>query len=133
MPKKSKKRFEEKLKKLTNRNWGVDMDFRIKKVNEVIQGWGNYFGIGDIKMYSHKIDSHVRRRPRACRWKEWKKMKTKYRNLMKLGIMRGEAYINANTRKGYWRLSNTPALHQQAMNNKYWAVRGLKSLHTVIS
>lgn len=132
VPKKSKKRFEEKLKKLTNRNWGVNMAFRIRKVNELIQGWGNYFKIGDIKSYSQKIDSHVRRRLRACRWKEWKKTKTKYRNLKKRGIKREEAWKNANTRKGYWRISKSPTLHQ-ALNNKYWVESRLKSLTKVIS
>lgn len=39
VPKKSKQRFEDKLKKLTNRNWGVSMEYRIYKVNQLIQGW----------------------------------------------------------------------------------------------
>lgn len=132
VPKKSKQRFEDKLKKLTNRNWGVSMEYRIHKVNELIQGWGNYFKVGDIKKYSSTIDSHIRRRLRACRWKEWKKVKTKYRNLMKLGISREEAWKNANTRKGYWHFSNSPVI-DRALNNKYWETLGLKSLLNVIS
>ena len=132
VPKKSKQRFEDKLKKLTNRNWGVSMEYRIHKVNELIQGWGNYFKVGDIKKYSSTLDSHIRRRLRACRWKEWKKVKTKYRNLMKLGISREEAWKNANTRKGYWRFSNSPVI-DRALNNKYWEMLGLKSLLNVIS
>jgi RNA-directed DNA polymerase len=132
VPKKSKQRFEDKLKKLTNRNWGVSMEYRIHKVNQLIQGWGNYFKVGDIKKYSSTIDSHIRRRLRACRWKEWKKVKTKYRNLMKLGISREEAWKNANTRKGYWHFSNSPVI-DRALNNKYWETLGLKSLLNVIS
>lgn len=62
VPKKSKEKFERKLKKLTNRNWGVAMEYRIQKVNQLIQGWGNYFQIGDIKTYASKIDAHIRRR-----------------------------------------------------------------------
>lgn len=132
VPKERKKRFEEKLKKLTNRNWGVSMEFRVKKINQLIQGWGNYFKVADIKKYAYKIDSHTRRRLRACRWKEWKMVKTKYKNLMKLGISREEAKKNANSRKGYWRLSNNPILHL-ALNNQYWQEQGLKSLSKVIS
>lgn len=132
VPKERKKRFEEKLKKWTNRNWGVSMEFRVKKINQLIQGWGNYFKIADIKQYAHKIDSHTRRRLRACRWKEWKKVKTKYKNLVKLGIYKEEAKKNANSRKGYWRLSNNPILHL-ALNNQYWQDQGLKSLSKVIS
>ena len=132
VPKKSKKRFETKLKKLTNRNWGVSMEFRIHKINQLIQGWGNYFKIGDIKQYSSNIDGHIRRRLRACRWKEWKKTKTKYKNLRKLGISKEEAWKNANTRKGYWRISNTPII-DSALDNQYWQQLGLKSLKLIIS
>ncbi|MEQ2529735.1 group II intron reverse transcriptase/maturase [Bacillaceae bacterium CLA-AA-H227] len=132
VPKERKKRFEEKLKKLTNRNWGVSMEYRILKINQLIQGWGNYFKIADIKKYARELDSHIRRRLRACRWKEWKKIKTRRRNLIKLGISEEEAKRNANSRKGYWRLSNNPILHL-ALSNQYWQEQGLKSLTNVIS
>jgi RNA-directed DNA polymerase len=132
VPKVRKKRFEDKLKKLTNRNWGVSMEYRILKLNQLIQGWGNYFKIADIKGYAEDIDAHIRRRLRACRWKQWKKPKTKYRNLIKLGISKQDAMKNANTRKGYWRISNNPILNI-ALNNQYWQEAGLKSLSNVIS
>ncbi|RTR25321.1 group II intron reverse transcriptase/maturase [Robertmurraya yapensis] len=132
VPKQRKKRLEEKLKKLTNRNWGVSMEYRITKINQLIQGWGNYFLIADIKTYASEIDRHNRRRLRACRWKEWKKVKAKGRNLIKLGISEEEAWKNANTRKGYWRLSKSPVLHL-ALDNKYWQEQGLKFLTNVIS
>jgi group II intron reverse transcriptase/maturase len=131
VPKKSKQRFEGKLKKLTNRNWGVKMEYRIHKLNQLLTGWGNYFKIGDIKKYAGKTDAHLRRRLRACRWKEWKKTRTKFHNLMKLGIKRKEAWKNANTRKGYWRISKNPTLNF-ALNNQYWQELGLKSLYEVI-
>lgn len=132
VPKKTKKRFEEKLKRLTNRNWGVSMEYRILKLNQLIQGWGNYFKVGDIKKYAKLLDAHIRRRLRACRWKEWKKVRTKYKNLIKLGISKKEAWKNANSRKSYWRMSNSPII-DNAMNNEYWNELGLKSLLVVIS
>jgi RNA-directed DNA polymerase len=132
VPKKSKKRFEDKLKKLTNRNWGVGMEYRILKLNQLIHGWGNYFKIADIKRYAYEIDAHIRRRLRACRWKEWKKSKTKYRNLKKLGVNSNSAWRCANSRKGIWRNSNNPVM-DFAMNNKYWQEQGLKQLIQIIS
>jgi hypothetical protein len=32
------------------------------------------------------IDKWIRRRLRACLWKQWKKIKTKFKNLRKLGV-----------------------------------------------
>jgi len=45
-----------------------------------------------------------------CYWKQWKKIKTKYDNLIKHGIDNFKAWEYANTRKGYWRISNSPIL-----------------------
>ncbi|MFJ8462282.1 group II intron reverse transcriptase/maturase [Lysinibacillus xylanilyticus] len=131
VPKKSKQKFEDKIRRLTNRNRSMRMDERIKYLNYLIQGWGNYFKIGEVGKYAKKMDAHIRRRLRACRWKEWKKITTKYRNLKKLGIRPNDAYRMANTRKGYWRTSNNPII-DRALNNKYWEKQNLKSLSQVI-
>lgn len=45
---------------------------------------------------------------RACVWKTWKKVKTRFINLQELGISKDKAWEYANTRKGYWRISNSP-------------------------
>lgn len=37
------------MKKLTRRSWGVGNDYKVKKLNELIRGWINYFKIGSIK------------------------------------------------------------------------------------
>lgn len=132
VPKKSKARFEAKLIKLTNRNWSIDMETRIQKINYLIQGWGNYYKIADIRAYARKIDSHLRRRLRACRWKEWKRTIARYRNLKRLGIDHNDAYKMANTRKGCWRSSNNPIVNR-AMPNKYWTKLKLKSLAIIIN
>lgn len=132
VPKKSKDRFEAKLIKLTNRNWSIAMETRIQKINYLIQGWGNYYKIADIRAYSRKIDSHLRRRLRACRWKEWKRTIARYRNLKRLGIDHNDAYKMANTRKGCWRSSNNTIVNR-AMPNKYWTKLKLKSLATIIN
>lgn len=131
VPKKSKQKLEDRIRHLTNRNRSMRMDERIKYLNYLIQGWVNYFKIGDIGEYAKKMDAHIRRRLRACRWKEWKKTTTKYRNLKKLGICPNEAYRIANTRKGYWRSSNNPIINR-ALNNKYWEKQNLKSLSQII-
>lgn len=131
VPKKSKQKLEDRIRHLTNRNRSMRMDERIKYLNYLIQGWVNYFKIADIGEYAKKMDAHIRRRLRACRWKEWKKTTTKYRNLKKLGICPNDAYRIANTRKGYWRSSNNPIINR-ALNNKYWEKQNLKSLSQII-
>ena len=127
---KSIKRFKEKVKFITNRNRGISMDLRLLKLNDSIKGWINYFGIADAKRKLMELDQWIRRRLRACIWKQWKKVKTKLRNLIKLGVPKYKAYEYANTRKGYWRISNSPILNA-TLNNKYFKCMGLISLSNI--
>ncbi|MGE7674433.1 reverse transcriptase domain-containing protein [Lysinibacillus sp. NPDC094403] len=47
VPKKSKQKLEDKIRYLTNRNRSIRMDERIKCLNYLIQGWDNYFKVGE--------------------------------------------------------------------------------------
>jgi len=103
------------------------MDYRLLKLNPIIIGWINYYGIANAHGKLIQLDQWIRRRLRACIWKQWKKVKTRYRNLIKLGIPRRKAYEYSNTRKGYWRISNSPILHK-SITNKYLESLGFISL-----
>lgn len=124
---KSYLRFKEKLHKVTNRNWGTSMEFRLKRLNEITVGWLNYFSIADARERLRRIEEWLRRRLRACIWKQWKKIKTRFRNLKKLGINEYRSWEYANTRKGYWRISKSPIL-QRTLTNAYLEKLGYKSI-----
>ncbi|WP_424565546.1 group II intron reverse transcriptase/maturase [Tepidibacillus fermentans] len=123
---KSMKRLKEKIKDITNRNVSRSMGSRMKSLNQLITGWVNYFRIAAMKGKLKEIDGWTRRRLRACVWKQWKKIKTRYRNLLKFKISDGKAWEYANTRKGYWRISNSPIL-SKTLTNQYWINQGFKS------
>ncbi len=103
------------------------MESRIKKLNEYTIGWINYFGIAKAAARLRDLEEWLRRRLRACIWKQWKKIKTKGRNLMKLGLPEYKAWEYANTRKGYWRISNSPIL-KTTLTNKYLESLNYKSI-----
>lgn len=124
---KSYKRFNERIRELTNRNTGISMDYRLKKLKEYIVGWINYFGIANAANRIREIDKWVRRRLRACIWKQWKKCRTKFENLIKLGLPKYKAWEFANTRKGYWRISSSPIL-QSTLTNEYLENLGYTSI-----
>lgn len=124
---KSTKRFKEKVKEITNRNKGISMEYRIHRLNQITTGWVNYFGLADAKGRMKSLDKWIRRRLRACYWKQWKKIKTKHDNLVKLGTDNSKAWEYANTRKSYWRISNSPIL-STTLTNKYFDNIGYKSL-----
>jgi len=63
-----------------------------------------------MKTKCNELDEWTRRRIRMFYWKQWKKIKTKHDNLIKFGIDSFKTWEYANTRKGYWRISNSPIL-----------------------
>ena len=65
-----------------------------------------------------ETDEWLRRRIRMCIWKAWKKVKTKVANLIRCGINKYQAYEWGNTRKGYWRIADSPVLKRAIDNNK---------------
>ena len=127
---KSIAKFKNRIRVITSRSNAMSMKERYIKLKQVIVGWVNYFKIANMGSIARKLDEWIRRRIRMCYWKQWKKIKTKHDNLIKLGIDNCKAWEYANTRKSYWRISDTPFLHQ-ALNNKILERFGYTSLSSV--
>ena len=83
---------------------------------QTFRGWLEYFKYADMKTMLKPLEQWYRRRLRMCIWKCWKKVKTRYANLQKCGIPRGKAWEWANTRKGYWHISDSYILARALRN-----------------
>jgi len=127
---KSIKRLKDKLRLLTSRSSGWSMDARIYRLNQVIRGWVNYFSLADMRRHCLLLDEWLRRRLRMCYWKQWKKVKTKIANLIRLGLSVRKAREYANTRKSYWHTANSWIL-SKTLTNAYFEKVGLLSLSSV--
>jgi RNA-directed DNA polymerase len=123
----SLKKLKTKLKEITGRSNAMSMELRSIKLRQIIVGWVNYFKLADMKSTLKTLDEWLRRRIRLCYWKQWKKIRTKHDNLKKLGIDEYKAWEYANTRKGYWRISNSPIL-AITLSNKYLREQGFITL-----
>jgi group II intron reverse transcriptase/maturase len=124
------KKFLAKLKELTGRSNGMNMDVRLQKLKQVIRGWVNYFRVADMKTLAKSLDERVRRRIRMVIWKTWKRVRTRFESLQKLGLDKSKAWQYANTRKGYWRISGSPILGT-TITNKILEKRGLVSISAI--
>ena len=119
--------LKKKLKQLTNRSWGVDMDHRLRRIEQVLRGWVNYFRIGKFKGVCERIDKNLRYRLRMCIWKQWKTVGRRYKALRQLGMEKETAWKWANSRKGYARVASSPILTYTVTNERL-AKRGLASM-----
>ena len=114
---KSIAKMKEKIRELTNRSNGWGNEYRALKLTQFIRGWVNYFGMADMKSLLSQTDEWLRHKIRAIYWKQWKKVKTKFKELKKLGVDKEKAWVCANMRNGNWYCSGYFVL-QTAFNNK---------------
>ena len=97
--------MKNRIRELTDRNKGISNAEREKKYQEYVRGWVEYFRLADMKGLLKTTDEWARRRIRAVYWKQWKKIKTKYRMLKALGMEHWRAKELVCSRKGYWRMA----------------------------
>jgi len=119
--------FKRRVKLLTGRSWFVSMDYRLRKLAKYLRGWVGYFGIAEYYRPIPEIDQWLRRRLRMCYWKQWRRTRTKVRELLKLGTSLKAAILTALSRKGPWHLARTLAT-QTGMTNRWLMLQGLLSV-----
>ena len=102
--------MKERIKTLTSRSNGWGYARRKEALRQYITGWVDYFKLADMTGLLISVDKWYRRRLRMIIWKYWKRIRTRERNLIKLGIYKYKAWEYANTRKGYWRTAKSPIL-----------------------
>lgn len=122
--------FQRRVRLLTGRSWGVSMDYRLKKLAEYVRGWMGYYALSEYYRPIPELDHWLRRRVRCCYWKQWRRCRTRVRELLKLGTFLRTAIHAGLSRKSYWRLSKTLAT-QSGMTNQWLAEQGLVSMKTL--
>ena len=79
------------------------------RLNQVIRGWVNYFGIGSMKGFMKGYSQWMRHKVRVVILKQWKRPRTIYRNLEKLNrigrcrFTDEDIFKVANSRLGWYR------------------------------
>ena len=95
---KSAVKMRNKIRELTDRNKGISNAERERKYREYVRGWVEYFRLADMKGLLKTTDEWARRRIRAVYWKQWKRVRTRYRILRKLKLEHWQAIKLANSR-----------------------------------
>ncbi len=125
-------KLRERARALLNRNHSQSLKARIETLNTYLRGWMGYFALAALKSPLDELDMWLRRRVRACVWKQWRNPRTRIRRLQQLGVSRDEAHSHGASRKGPWRMSQAKAVHI-ALNNKWLSDQGLLSLSALWS
>ena len=123
-------RFKERVGELTNRNQGRALDEVIKRLALYLRGWRGYFGFSETPSVLRDLDSWIHRRLRSLVWKQWKRGRRRFAQLVRRGVGRALAARTAGSSHGPWRIAKSPALHI-ALPRAYFAALGLPRLHVL--
>jgi group II intron reverse transcriptase/maturase len=127
LSKQSEKRLKDKVREVTKRSRGISLGEMLKELRPKLQGWLNYFRYARMKSRLGAIDGWIRRRLKCFRLKQCKRTIGIVRWLRKVGIEETLCWRTALSGKGWWRLSNSPALNI-GMNNSWFSAQGYYSL-----
>ena len=107
---KSWRKMKATLKSLSSRKHVQSILPALKRMEQYMRGWLNYYAIADMRKRIRKLNGWLYHRIRMCIWKMWKRPRSKMKYLMKLGVPKELAYRAANSRRKYWFVSNTVAV-----------------------
>ena len=122
-------RFTQKVRELTRRTRGISVGTMVEQLSSYLRGWGSYFGFCQTPSVLEHLNSWIRRRLRCVQWKQWKRGRRRYAELVKRGVSGYTAAVTAGAHHGPWRISRCPALNH-AMPDAFWTTLGLSRLTT---
>lgn len=107
---KSWKKFKSKLKDLSSRKSVQSIKPSLVSIKVYVRGWLNYYGVASMKNNIEEMNGWLYHRIRMCIWKQWKKPRTKVKNLIRMGVPKDWAWQAGNSRRGYWFTTQTVAV-----------------------
>jgi RNA-directed DNA polymerase len=124
---KAKVRFKQRVRELTGRTRGVNLEETVRELASYLRGWGSYFGFCQTPWVLVHLDSWIRRRLRSVLWAQWKQVGRRRAELQRRGVSREWAKKTACSNLGPWRLSQDPSICQ-ALPNTFFDALGLPRL-----
>lgn len=100
---KSLTKMKNRLREILNRRKATSNEDRPLLLKRFVKGWVNYFKLADMRQTLKSTDEWLRRKIRAIYWKQWKKIRTRYRMIRQYNVPEWKVHELANCRKGVWR------------------------------
>ena len=124
---KAVKRAQDRMRQITHKGRGRNIQGVIAESNRCTRGWVGSFRLSSVTQQCEMMEQWLRRRVRKILWEQWRKPKTRCRNLMALGLEVDRARKATATGLGAWWNAGASPMHA-AGNNRGLAEWGLQSL-----
>jgi RNA-directed DNA polymerase len=123
----SVRRFKENVRDITRRGRGQSLGAIITQLQPLVRGWVAYFKLAEVKSTFEELDGWIRRRLRCVLWRQWKRVYTRAKQLMRQGIAESRAWQSVTNGRGPW--WNSRASHMnEAFPQTFFTRLGLPSL-----
>lgn len=102
--------FKLRIRQLTRGSSGRSISQVVEKLRSYLLGWKGYFKLAQTPRIWRSLDEWIRRRLRALHLKQWRRGKTIYRELLRLGASPWMAESVAALSRRWWHNSRS-AIH----------------------
>lgn len=99
----SLERMKDKVRQLCRMGRGRNLQRFIQEdLNPKLRGWANYLRLSEVRVVFEEFDAWVRRRLRCQQWRQWKRPRTRMKEMIKLGLAESRAAESACNGRGPW-------------------------------
>jgi RNA-directed DNA polymerase len=128
------KKLKDRIRVITRRNRGVEIDVVINELNRVLRGWIGYFSRSNMERYLKDLMGWVRRRIRQYLWKQWRNKDNRRRRLRQLGVPEATLRKWKLGSNSYWRMAgaSNSLITNEIIHSRYKLVDAVlfyKNLH----
>jgi len=127
----SVKRMKGKLRDLLRQGRGRSLTVTVTTIARYLQGWMAYYNRAEVRGVFEDLDKWLRRKLRRNVWKQWKRPRTRMRELQRRGLDRVNAWRAAYNGRGPWFNAGAPHMHLALPSTvlTYWGLPSLVQLH----
>ena len=126
------KRLKGDIRRLCAKARGWKMADTARELTKKLRGFAAYFRLVEVKGVLEKVDRWVRKRLRAIKWRQWKRPRTRARELMRRGVDESRAWQSAYNGHGPWWNAGAPHMNR-ALPLRYFDSLGLASLLQMVN
>jgi RNA-directed DNA polymerase len=98
----SMKRLKAKIRALFRTGRGCSLRRTLENLAPLLRGWVAYFRLSEVRTDFESLDMWLRRKIRCLLWRQWKRAKTRAREMTRRGLAQARAYTSAFNGHGPW-------------------------------
>ena len=98
----SVERFTERIRQTLPSARGGSLKQVVEQLNPVLRGWVAYFRLTEVNGVLADLDGWIRRKLRVLLWRQWKRVYTRAKNLVRAGLSPVRAWRSATNGHGPW-------------------------------